>query len=334
MKRNDVVPEELGVKQTVSDRRTRIWRVPFTETVLLVSLVAVIVVMSRLSPNFLTVYNFFEVTRFVSEIGMISLGMTVVILTSGIDLSVGSIVGLSAIVMGRLFGFGLDIVAASVACVVTGAIAGFANGLITIRFRIPPIVVTLATLAVYQGVALGISQGQAYQMPKSIYFLGQGFVGPIPVQFIVFMVFAAGFIILLRRSIFGHNVYAIGNNETAARFSGLRVDRTKVFVYTLSGLMTGIAALILVARVSSARADVGGSYMLDAIAAVVLGGTPISGGRGGVWGTLLALFIVGFVRNGLTLAFIPSEVQSIFIGLILIVAVGLNQISARRGHST
>ena len=317
-----------------SRERRRIWRVPFTETVLLVALVLVIVIMSRLSPNFLSFYNFFEVTRFVAEIGMISLGMTVVILTSGIDLSVGSIVGLSAIVMGRIFGLGLGIVAATVGCLLAGALAGFANGIITTRLRIPPIVVTLATLAVYKGIALGISQGQAYQMPKSIYFLGQGYIGPVPVQLILFAVLAAIFIVVLRRTIFGHNVYAIGNNETATRFAGLRVDRTKVLVYTLSGLMTGIAALILVSRVSSARADVGGSYMLDAIAAVVLGGTPISGGRGGVWGTLLALFIVGFVRNGLTLAFVPSEVQSIFIGVLLIIAVGLNQISAHRGRSS
>jgi ribose/xylose/arabinose/galactoside ABC-type transport system permease subunit len=319
----------MNPEATTGKRR---FHVGLNEVVLAVALVIVTFIMSQLSPNFLTIYNFFEVTRYIAEIGMISLAMTAVIATAGIDLSVGSMVGLSAIVIGRVFGLGAGIVSAIAAGLAAGALAGLANGLLITKARVPAIIATLATLAAYEGIALGISQGHAYQMPQSIYFLGQSYLGPVPVQLLIFSAFSAAFILLLSRTVFGRNVYAIGNNETAARFSGSRVDRTKVIVYTLSGFMTAVAALILVTRVSSARADVGASYMLDSIAAVVLGGTPVSGGRGSIWGTLLALLIIGFVRNGLTLAFVPAVVQSIIIGLILIVAVALNQIFLARRH--
>lgn len=305
-------------------------RLSVAELVLSLALLVAILVMSRLSPQFLSVGNFFEVTRFVAEAGLISLGMTAVILTGGIDLSVGSMMGLSAIVTGALFHAGWNVWLAALAGIAVATLAGAANGLIITRVGIPPLIVTLATLAIYRGLALGISQGRAYRdYPEAFYALGQGYVGPVPVQLILFALASLAFVLLLGRTVFGRALYAIGNSETAARFSGLHVGRIKLWVYTLSGLLCGLAGVIFVSRLSTAKADAGLGYELDAITAVVLGGTAISGGQGGIWGTLLGLFIVGIVRNGMTLAFINADVQLVFIGLILIAAVSLNQVLRR-----
>jgi rhamnose transport system permease protein len=305
-------------------------RLSVAEFVLMGALLLAILVMSRLSPQFLSVGNFFEVTRFVAEAGLISLAMTAVILTGGIDLSVGSMMGLSAIVTGALFHAGWSVWLAALAGIAVATLAGVVNGLIITQAGIPPLIVTLATLAIYRDLTLGISQGRAYRdYPEAFYALGQGYVGPVPVQLILFALASLAFVLLLGRTVFGRTLYAIGNSETAARFSGLHVGRIKLWVYTLSGLMSGLAGVIFVSRLSTAKADAGLGYELDAITAVVLGGTAISGGQGGVWGTLLGLFIVGIVRNGMTLAFINADVQLVFIGLILIAAVSLNQLLRR-----
>jgi rhamnose transport system permease protein len=303
------------------------------ELLLLLVLVGTIIVMARLSPHFLSTGNIFNITRFIAEIGIISLGMTAVILTGGIDLSVGSVLGMSGIVMGALFAGGVPIWLAAVAAVAVGGLAGALNGFLVVSTRVHSLVVTLATLAIFRGIALGISQGQSYRgFPKSFFLLGQGYLGPIPVQLLLFALLVVIFAVLLSRTVFGRALYALGHNENAARFSGIDIDRVKVIVFTLTGLLSGLAAVIFVSRVSSARGDAGQLVELDAITAVVLGGTALTGGRGSVWGTLLGLLLIGVVRNGLTLAFVPLEVQAVFVGAILILAVALHQ-WLRRGSS-
>jgi rhamnose transport system permease protein len=305
----------------------RALNIPWSELVLLTGLGIAVLYMNGLSSAFLSVSNFFEITRIITEIGLMALGMTLVIITGGIDLSVGSVLGLSGIVMGFSYTAGLNIWLAALLGVVTGALCGLINGQLITRAGIPPLIVTLATLAIFRGLALGISQAHSFgNYPKAFLVLGAGYLGPVPTQLIVFILLAAIIGLLLARSTFGRFIYAIGNNATAARFSGVPVNRVLVWVYTLSGTLAGLAGVIFTARVSSARSDAGVGTELDAITAVVLGGASIAGGSGSVVGTLLGLLLVGVVRNGLTLAFIPAEQQAIIIGAILLVAVLLNQV--------
>lgn len=302
------------------------------EGLLVVALIVATVIMAQLSPYFLSLDNIFNITRFIAEIGIISLGMTAVILTGGIDLSVGSILGMCGIVLGSLFAGGLNVWLAAAIAILVGGLAGAFNGLMVVTTRVHSLVVTLATLAIYRGLALGISQGQSYRgFPESFFVLGQGYLGSVPVQLILFGLLALVFGVLLAKTVFGRVLYAYGNSETATLFSGNNVDRIKLIVFTLSGLLSGLAAVVFVSRVSSARGDAGQLVELDAITAVVLGGTALTGGRGSIWGTLLGLLLIGVVRNGLTLAFVPLEVQAVFVGAILIVAVAANQWLRGRG---
>jgi len=296
------------------------------ELMLFVALGILIVVMANLSPVFLSSRNLYNIIRFIAEIGLISLGMTMVILTGGIDLSVGSVLGMCGIIMGALFVAGVPIGIAALIAILVGALAGLLNGALIVATGVHPLVITLATLAIYRGIAHGIAQGDSFRgFPASFFVLGQGTVGPFPTQLLVFVVLAAVAVFVLARTTFGRSLYAFGSNPVATRFAGVAVNRLQVAVYTITGLLSGIAAVIFVARVSSARGDSGALMELDVITAVVLGGTALTGGRGSILGTLLGLLIIGVVRNGLTLIFVPLEVQAVFVGLILILAVTINR---------
>jgi rhamnose transport system permease protein len=298
---------------------------------LLVALVILILGMSYISPRFLTATNLLNSTRFMAEIGLIAVGMTVVVISGGIDLSVGSVMTLTAVCLGIAVEQGVNPWLAACVTMILGALLGALNGLIITRLVLPPIIVTLATLAIFRGIALGVSEAKAYAMPPSFAALGQGYIGPVPVQLLVFSALTMGVGILLSRSTFGRVLYAIGTNETVARFAGLRVDRAKLIAFSLSGFLSAVAAVIFVARVSSAKANAGLGYELDAITIVVLGGTAISGGHGNVLGTVLGLVLVGLARNGMTLAFVQGDVQAVVIGFLLIVAVIVNRAFAGSG---
>ena len=299
---------------------------PWSELVLLLGLIVTFTVMARLSPAFLTVSNLLEVTRFSAEIGFLALGMTLVIITGGIDLSVGSVIGLSGIVLGLLTNSGMNVWLAAPLVLGLGALCGTLNGLAIAGVGIPPLIVTLATLAVFRGFSLGLSQGNSYgQFPESFFALGQGYVFGLPTQLVILIASAAIIGVLLSRHSLGRLIYALGNNATAARYAGAPVGTVTVIVYAISGTLASVAGMVYTARLSSARADAGTGFELDAITAVVLGGTAIMGGSGGVLGTMLGLLLVGAIRNGLTLAFVPAEQQSIIVGAILLLAVLLNQ---------
>jgi rhamnose transport system permease protein len=300
---------------------------------LLFLLLAEMALMQSLSPLFLTPDNLIEVVRQSAEIGLIALAMTLVIITAGIDLSVGSIVGLSIIMMGMLWeDAGLPLWVAVLLALLTGTLLGGFNGTLITLIGIPPLIVTLATMAGFRGIALGMSQARSIRnFPEGFLHLGQGYAVGIPVQVWILAVAALLFHLALTRTAWGRSVFGIGANEAAARLSGVPVNRVKLQVYMLSGFMSALAAVIYAAHVSVAKPDAGLGFELTAITAVVLGGTAVSGGEGGVLGTLIALLMVGFLRSGLTLARVPSEAQDMMVGLLLVLVVAVDRWSRRTG---
>ncbi|MCS6829153.1 MAG: ABC transporter permease [Armatimonadota bacterium] len=304
------------------------------EAVLVVLLLVEMVVMQALSPLFLTPDNLIEVVRQSAEIGLIALAMTLVIITAGIDLSVGSIVGLSVITMGMLWEDArLPLSVAVPLALFAGALMGGFNGALVTVVGIPPLIVTLATMAGFRGIALGMSQARSIRnFPEGFLWLGQGYVGGVPVQVWILAAAALLFHLALTRTAWGRALLSIGANEAATRLSGVPVNRVKIQVYVLSGFMSALAAVVYAAHVSVAKPDAGLGFELTAITAVVLGGTAVSGGEGGVLGTLIALLMVGFLRSGLTLARVPAEAQDMMVGLLLILVVAVDRWSRRSGR--
>jgi len=293
------------------------------ETILAVMLIAALAGLGLFNNRFLTIDNLLNQGRLMTEIGLIALPMTFIIITGGIDVSVGSIVGLCAIVLGyswKNLGFPLPLATLFALCV--GAAAGFANGLLITRIKVPAIITTIATLTLFRGLAEGISQAHSVRgYPEWFYFLGQGDLFGVPTQLLVLLVAVIAFGVALDRTSFGRTLYAIGSNETAARFSALPVDKVKLAAYTLSGLMSGLSAFVLVSRVTTTRSDMGMGYELDAIAAVVLGGTSIFGGAGTIWGTVIGLVMIQLLKNGLALTGVKGDATIVVIGVVLIASV-------------
>ena len=293
------------------------------EIILLGILIVALMGLGFANDRFLTVDNLLNQGRLMTEIGLIALPMTFVIITGGIDLSVGAIVGLCAILLGyswKWFHFPLPL--AVVFALGVGALAGFLNGLVITQLKAPPLIITIATLALYRGLAEGISQAHSVRgYPEEFYFLGQGefFGAPTQLWILGAAIVVAG--VALDRTGFGRTLYAIGANETAARFSALGVDRAKLIVYTLSGLMSGLSAFVLVSRVTTTRSDMGLGYELDVIAAVVLGGASIFGGSGTIWGTVIGLVMIQLLKNGLALTGVKGDATIMVIGVVLIASV-------------
>lgn len=289
---------------------------------LAVILLIALIVLGGLNSRFLTLDNLLNQGRLTTEVGLIALPMTFIIITGGIDLSVGSIVGLCAILLGyswKNFGFPLPL--AICLSLLVGAAAGLLNGIVITRVKVPPLIMTIATLALYRGLAEGISQARSVRgYPEWFYFIGQENLFGVPAQLWLLLIAIVVSAIVLDRTTFGRTLYAIGNNETAARFSGLPVDRVKLIIYTLSGLMAGLSACVLVSRVTTTRSDMGIGYELDVIAAVVLGGTSIFGGVGTIWGTVVGLAMIQLLKNGLALTGVKGDATIVVIGAVLILS--------------
>jgi rhamnose transport system permease protein len=293
------------------------------ETILAVLTVIALFVLSMLSDKFFTVDNLLNQGRLMSEVGLVALAMTFVIVTGGIDLSVGSILGLTAILFGIFWqSLGLPIPLAMAAAIASGTFAGFVNGLIITRFSVPPLIATLATLALYRGLAEGISQARSVRgYPEWYFFFGQGEVLGVPFQLWILGICTVIAAVILGYTPFGRATYAIGANETAARFSGIRVDAVKLWIYTAAGFMAALAAVIFVSRVTTTRSDMGTGLELDVITGVVLGGTSIFGGKGTILGTALGLILIQALKNGLALSGVKGDGTIVVIGVVLIAAI-------------
>jgi rhamnose transport system permease protein len=304
------------------------------ESILLLIMLAAVLILSTQNSRFLTVDNLLGQGRFLAEIGLIALPMTFIIITGGIDLSVGSIFGLTAVLLGYFWrNLGVPLEFAVVLAIACGTFAGFVNGLFIVRVGISPLIMTLATLALYRGLASGISQGRSVSnYPEWFYQMGQGNFAGVPTQLWILLIAAIISGIVLTRTTFGRTLYAIGNNELATRFSGLPVNRVKLLIYTFSGFMSALAGYVFVSRVTTTRSDMGTGLELDVIAAVVVGGTSIFGGRGSILGTMIGVVLIQLLKNGLALTGVTGDSTIVVIGIVLIVAVLVNDfIQSRRG---
>ena len=304
------------------------------ELVLTTILVAALVVLAFATDRFLTVDNLLNQGRLMTEVGLMALPMTFVIITGGIDLSVGSILGLCAILLGVSWqNLHLPLPLAIGFALAVGTAGGFVNGWFITRLRVPPLIMTLATLAFYRGLAEGISQAHSVRgYPDWFYVLGQGDTFGVPTQLWLLVLGIAAFWVVLARTAFGRSLYAMGFNETASRFSGLPVARTKLLIYTASGFMAALAAVVFVSRVSTTRSDMGIGIELDVIAAVVLGGTSIFGGIGTIPGTVLGLVLIQLLKDGLALTGVKGDATIVVIGLVLIASILITNLAQARGQ--
>ncbi len=294
---------------------------------LIVALGAEIALFAAIAPNFLTVGNLAEITRSSVELGLLALALTPIIVSGGIDLSVGSMMGLAAVVFGAAATRG-SIAVAAILALLAGAGGGGLNALAVARLGIPPLIATLATLSLFRGIAEGLTHGAVNYsgFPSAFLFVGQGYLGSIvPAQLPIFVLVLAAYVLLLHRSVVGRAWYAIGFSPSGARHAGLPVSRRLALAYVLSGVTASLAAIIYVAHLGQAKADAGTGYELDAITAVVLGGASITGGRGTIWGTLVGLAALATLQNGMRLAALPSELTGVITGMLLVTTIAFRR---------
>jgi rhamnose transport system permease protein len=295
------------------------------EMLLVLVAIAIFVVNSFASPYFLNAWSLSDLTFNFTEKGLIALAMALLIISGEIDLSVAAIIALASTFMGMAVQAGADTPVLVLIGVGTGLACGAFNGLLVTRLGLPSIVVTIGTMSLFRGIGYIILGDQAYKgYPSSFAFFGQGYVGwVISFEFVLFLAAAGVFWFILHRTSFGRTVFAIGNNPVAAAFSGVRVERIKFILFCLTGLMAGIASVLITSRLGSTRPSIAQGYELEVITMVVLGGVSILGGAGSILGVVLAAFIMGLVTFGLGLLNVPGIVMSIFIGSLLITVIAL-----------
>jgi ribose/xylose/arabinose/galactoside ABC-type transport system permease subunit len=291
--------------------------------------VLVFAVFAMQTERFATSDNLFNVARQYSELAVVSVGLTMVIITGGIDISVGSVVGVSAVMVGILAGRGdVNILLACLVGLLTGLACGVINGVVITRLRVPPIVATLAMMSAARGLAFVLTEARSISgFPDSFVDLGQKAIGPIPIVGYVplsvpaaLVIVIAG-IVILRRTALGRALYAVGSSEEAARLSGVNVFRVKLFAYSCTGLLCGLGGVMMTARMASSIPDAGTGFEFEAITAVVMGGSSLRGGEGNIVGTIIGVAVMGILRNGLNLVRVPSVWQGLFLGVVLILAV-------------
>ncbi|MDD7973777.1 ABC transporter permease [Roseinatronobacter alkalisoli] len=313
----------------------------------LLTLVLLVLGFALASQSFFSVNNGLTILLQTSVIGLLGIGLTLVILTGGIDLSVGSVLALSGVISAMAVKAGVPVVPAMTLGVVAGAACGAFNGFVITKMRIPPFVATLGMMLIARGVALQLTGAAPIsRLGEGFGVLGNGalfrmvemqpngfpkviFPG-IPYPAILLLITAVGVAYLLRRRQIGRHIYATGSNEEAARLSGVRVDRTKLYAYTMSGALAGLAGNVLMSRLVTAQPSEGVMYELDAIAAAVIGGASLSGGIGTISGTMIGAFIIGILRNGLNMAGVSAFIQQIVIGFVVIGAVWIDQVRNRQ----
>lgn len=311
---------------------------PGHKVALAAALIAEVAIFAVAAPNFLTLANVFEIARLNAELGLLAVALTPVLITGGIDLSVGAMMGLAAVIFGAAWrDLGWNVPGAAAIALVAGCAGGGLNALLISRLRLPALIVTLGTFSLFRGVAEGITEAAVNYsgFPSAFLSLGQGYLwGVIPAQLPIFLAVLGGYYILLHRSVIGRALYAIGFSPGGARFAGIPVQNRVGLVYLLSGIVSSLAAIVYVAHLGQARSDAGNGYELDAITAVVLGGTSVFGGRGTLGGTVLGLAVLSVLKNGLQLAALPTELTGILTGVLLVSTIAIDRLSGRSLNAT
>ena len=298
--------------------------------ILFLTLVALIVIVSSLSSHFLTISNFLNVLQQISVIGIITVGMTVVILSGGLDISVGAVISLSASITAVMIGKGASVTVSVLAGFGAAVLCQLLNGIIISLTKCIPIIITLGMMSIYQGLALLVTGGYTHNLQGSFQFLGRGDLLYIPVPVIVLVAVYILVFLMLKHLKAGRRVYIIGSNENAAFVSGINIVGSKIMVYTLHGVTTGIAAMVLVSRIGSAIAVMGTGYELRSIAAAVIGGVSILGGEGTVLGAFLGVVLLGLISNALNILNVPSSFQNIALGFVIVLAVVISTMGSKR----
>ena len=290
----------------------------------LLALIVLVIFVTFLNPSFISATNLLNLLRQVSTNALIAFGMTFVIITGGIDLSVGSTLALSSALTAGMIVSGLDPILAMIVGVGIGFVLGAVNGLLITKGKMAPFIATLATMTIFRGFTLVFTDGKPITGIGDSFifkFMGRGYLFGIPFPVILTLVCFAVLFMLLHKMTFGRKTFAIGGNEKAAYIAGIKSDRIKVMIYAISGMMASISGIIITSRLNSAQPTAGTSYEMDAIASVVLGGTSLSGGRGRIVGTLIGALIIGTLNNGLNLLGVSSFYQQVVKGIVIIIAV-------------
>jgi len=307
----------------------------------LIALVALCIAFSLMSDRFLTMDNGWNVMRQISVNICIAVGMTLVVLMAGIDLSVGSVLALSGAVTAGLLKNGIPLASSNLyigftlfgailAGILVGAALGFFNGFVITRFKVPPFVATLAMLTIARGLTMLWTKGFPISvLGEKFGYIGTGWLLGIPVAVWISAVVVAGAVVMTRKTALGRYIYAIGGNENAARLSGIKINRVKIIVYSLAGALAAIGGIIVTSRLDSAQPNAGTSYELDAIAAVVIGGTSLSGGKGTIWGTVVGAIIIGVLNNGLVLLNVSPFWQQVVKGAVILLAVIIDKANSK-----
>lgn len=292
----------------------------------IIALVIFSIIIALMNDRFMTFSNIMNILRQTSINSIIAAGMTFVILTGGIDLSVGSTLAFSGAIAAMLIGKGINPMIAVLAALAIGTAIGMLNGVIIAKGKLQPFIVTLATMTVFRGATLVFTNGKpistGYEANAEIYSqIGNGYIGAIPIPIIIMvLVFALGYYVLTQTTL-GRYVYALGGNEEATKLSGVKTNKVKIIVFGISGFFAALAGIIITARLSSAQPTAGQGYELDAIAAVVLGGTSLAGGLGSIMGTVTGALIIGILNNALNLMNVSSYYQLLVKGIVILVAV-------------
>jgi Ribose/xylose/arabinose/galactoside ABC-type transport systems, permease components len=321
MTNNGIITREIKTDQKFSLKRFFLkW-----EWMLVVILVGINIMNFNTSVNYGDYNNIMEALKMFLDKALMVFPMMLVILLGDIDVSVASTMALSGVIMGVAYNAGVPMPIAILLALLVGTICGFVNGLILVKFKeLSAVIVTISTMIIYRGIAsIILADGATGNFPSWFQYFGWGQIGNIPFILAFFIIEAAIFAYIIHKTKFGRRVYAIGNNSTTSRFSGIKVDKIRLIIFTLSGLFAAVSAIFLTSKMGSARPSMAKGYEMDVIAMVVLGGISTSGGKGNVVGAILSIFIVGLLRYGLGLINVPSQTIMIIVGALLVVAVAI-----------